>query len=239
MKHNSAGLDACERHAPPRFWGGFGESPPLLTSTSDRLSIQFPHGDTPFAELAAWACIVPAGTMQHPVLLGRDGWMRLTQRTHTILPRQPSQPIFDDHSLSVPRTEGLSTFISDYRPTADISHLEFAGVHAVSLSPTLFLVPVNLVRSSGVPALTGHCLVDMLPSDGASSETETLVANGYQTFPLSGSTDLEPGELLGTPSSLLIIIPTWALQDISTEPIPTSFKPAVSPPSNRVPQALA
>ena len=197
IKHNSAGSDACERHAPPRSWGGFGKSPSILTSTSDRLSIQFLHGDTPVAELAAWVCIVPAGTMQHPVLLGRDGWMRLTQRTHTILPRQPSQPIFDDHPLSVPRTKGLSTFISDHRPTADTSHLKFAGVYEISLSSTLFLVPVNLVRPSGIPALTGHYLVDMLPSDGALSETETLVADGYQTFPLSGSTDLEPGELLG------------------------------------------
>ena len=46
------------------------------------------------------------------------------------------------------------------------------------------------------------------------------MANGYQTIPLSGSTDLEPGDLLGT-YSLLILIPTSALQNINTEPLPT------------------
>ena len=92
-KYNNAGSDICERHAPPRSWGGFGKSPPLLTSASVRISIQFLHGDTSSAELAVWACIVPAGTMQHPALLGRDSWMRFSKRTHTILPRQLSQPI--------------------------------------------------------------------------------------------------------------------------------------------------
>ena len=48
IKYHNAGSDACERHAPPRSWGGFVKSTPLLTSTSVRLSIQFLHGDTPW-----------------------------------------------------------------------------------------------------------------------------------------------------------------------------------------------
>ena len=175
MKVNNAGSDVCERHVPPRSWGNFDKSAPLLTSTSVRLSIQFRHGDTPSAELAVWACIVPGGTMQHPVLLKRDSWMRFAKRTYTILPRQPSQLIFGERSLSVPRTEGLSTLISDNRPTTDTSHLEFTGVHAISLSSTPSLVPVKLVRSLGVPALTGHYMVSMLSRDGVSSETEIFV----------------------------------------------------------------
>ena len=90
MKYNNPGSDACERHAPPRSWGGFGKSAPLLISTSVRLSVQFLHGDTPSAELAVLGCIVPVGTMQHLVLLGRDSWMHFAQRIYTILPRQPS-----------------------------------------------------------------------------------------------------------------------------------------------------
>ena len=111
--------------------------------------------------------------------------------------------------LSNPRTEGLPTFISDNRPTTDTFHLEFAGVHAISLLSTPSLVPVSLVRSSGVPALTGHYLIGILPRDGVSSETEVFVANGYQTIPLSESTDLEPGGLLGASpyASPMVAIP--------------------------------
>ena len=155
--------------------------------------------------------------------------------------RTPSCPVSspDGSSANFPSQflapKAVPTFTSDNRPTTDIFHLEYAGVHAITPS----LVPVNLVRTSGVPALTGHCLVDMLPRDGVSSETEIFVANGYQSIPLSGSTDIQRSDLLGTPSSPLIQIPTWTLQDISTEPLPTSSQPAVSPQLNRPPRALA
>eukprot|EP00904_Undaria_pinnatifida_P011359 jgi/Undpi1/7353/HiC_scaffold_22.g09826.m1 len=184
------------------------------------LSTHLDNGDQgrAFEKLQAFA-----GTMQHNVLLGRDSWMRFAQRTYTILPRQPSQPIFGELSLSAPLTEGLSTFLSDNQPTTDTFHLEFAGVHAISLSSTPTLVPVNFVHSLDIPALTGHYLVYMLPRDGVSSETEILVANGYQTIPPSGSTKLEPGDLLGTSSSPLIKISTSALQDTTTEPLPTDI----------------
>ena len=56
-------------------------------------------GDIPSAELGVWACIVPPGTMQHPVLLGRDIWMRFEQRTYTTLPPQPPQPTCGELSL--------------------------------------------------------------------------------------------------------------------------------------------
>ena len=103
-------------------------------------------------------------------------------------------------------------------------------INTVSLSPevtdlptTPTLVRVNLVRSSGVPALTGRSLVDMLPRDGVSSETEIFVSNEYQTTPLSVSTKLEPGDLLGTSFSPLIQISTSAIQDITTEPLLTDI----------------
>ena len=166
--------------------------------------------------------IVPHGTMQHPVLLGHDSWMRFEQRTYTTLPRLPSRPLFGELSLATPYKDGLSTFVRDNRPSQDIIHLEFAGVHAVSLSATPSLVPVNLVRSSGLPAPTGHYLVDMLPRDGLSCETEIFVANGYQNIPLSGFTDLELGDLLGTSSSPLTQIPVSALQVLPTTSPPAS-----------------
>ena len=99
---------------------------------------------TPFRYL----CIVPTGTMQHPVLLRRDSWTCYSQRiTYTILPRRPSQPIFGGIPLSVLRNEGLFTFTSDNRLNNDPFRLDFAGVHEISLYSTTFLVSVNLVRS--------------------------------------------------------------------------------------------
>ena len=156
--------------------------------------------------------------MQHPILLGRDSWMRFEQRTYTNLSRLPSRPLFGELSLNNPYKDGLSTFIHDNRPSQDILHLEFAGVHEVSFSATRSLVPVHLVRASGIPAPTGHYLVGMLPRDGLSPETEIFVNNSYQNIPLSGFTDLEPGDPLGTSSSLLIQIPVSALQGLPTTP---------------------
>ena len=56
--------------------------------------------------------------------------------------------------------------------------VEFAGVHAISISSTSSLVPVNLVSSSGILAIIGHCLVDMLFHYSVSSEAEIFVAKG-------------------------------------------------------------
>ena len=129
---------------------------PLLTSTSVRLSIHFLHGETPSAELAVWACIVPAGTMQHPVLLGRDSWMLYAQRTCTILPPQPSQPIFGELSLSVPRTEGLSTFISDNRPTQYHFRLCRLSSRSTWFAPRVSLPSPATTYSTRSPATAFH-----------------------------------------------------------------------------------
>ena len=86
------------------------------------------------------------------------------------------------------------------------------------------LVSANLVRSSGVPAFTSHYLIGMLSRDGISSETEIFVSNGHQTIPLSGSIELEPGDLPATCSSPLIQISTTStVQHITTEPVPTDI----------------
>ena len=50
---------ACERSCTPRSWGGFGESAPLQTSTSIRLSVQCFRTDESTCSLAIWACVVP------------------------------------------------------------------------------------------------------------------------------------------------------------------------------------
>jgi len=101
LKASQAATDACERHSSPRSWGGFGTSAPLSTSVSIRLSIQFMRLQSPTAALAVWACVVPAGTMQHPILLGRDSWMRFEQRSYTTLQQQPN-PLPGEPAVSSP-----------------------------------------------------------------------------------------------------------------------------------------
>ena len=113
-------------------------------------------------------------------------------------------PFYWDATAGFPHKDGLSTFVHDNRPSQNTIHLEFAVVYAVSRSATLSLVPVYLVRPSGIPAPTGQYLDDMLPRDGFSSETEIFVASGYQNNPLSGLTDLERrpfGDFLFSPHS--------------------------------------
>ena len=209
--------DECERQNSPRSWTGFGTSTPLSTSVFIRLSIQFKHHQTPTAALAVWACVVPAGTMQHPILLGRDSWMRFERCSYTTLPRQPQlphqppQPTRGELSLHHHDTNGASAFIPDDRYTDDVYHSRFTGTKVMSLSSSPKLINVNLVRQSGAPAFTGQYTVNMLPRENLLTDEVIFVSHGHQTIPLSGSTDLEPGDPLGTSLSPLVQVPLATL----------------------------
>ena len=74
------------------------------------------------------------------------------------------------------------------------------------------LLEVNLVRSNGSPALTGHYLVDMMPQPGILSMQEHFLASGWQVLPLTGVSDLEPGELVGVAHAALLSVPIDALR---------------------------
>ena len=137
--------------------------------------------------------------------------MGFEQCTYTTLPRQPPQPTFGELYLCTPFSDGLSTFIQDDRLPDDVYHLRYAGQEAVSITSIPSLIQVNLVHSLGVPALTGNYLVDMLHRDGLSSDSEIFVAHEQQHIPLWGFTDLDTGDLLGTPLFPLIAIPPSAL----------------------------
>ena len=126
--------------------------------------------------------------------------MCFEQRPYTTLPHQPG-PTLGELSLSHHDPDRASAFIPDDRSPHDISHLGYAGAETISLSAIPTLVDANLVRRSGAPAFTGNCMVNMLPRDDFLADTEIFVSDGYKTIPLSGSNDLEPGDLLGIPSS--------------------------------------
>ena len=87
MKSSRAASPACESITNPRTWGGFGDHKPLKTTKCVRLSVQFFHKDAPSARLAVWAYVVPTGTMQHSVLLGRDSRMRFNTISYHTLSR--------------------------------------------------------------------------------------------------------------------------------------------------------
>ena len=115
MVRSGAASTICETQTPPRSWGGFGKSPPLQTSTTARLSIQFLHEDKPTASLAVWAYIVPSEAMQHDVLLGRDSWMRFSERSYrTLTPRPGDNRVFGELTLSHQNPPGAEAFVSDF-----------------------------------------------------------------------------------------------------------------------------
>ena len=74
------------------------------------------------------------------------------------------------------------------------------------------LLEVNLVRSNGSSALTGHYRVHMLPQPGILSMQEHFLARGRQVLPLTGVADLEPGDLIRVAHAPLLSVPLGALQ---------------------------
>lgn len=83
---------------------------------------------------------------------------------------------------------------------------------------------VKLVGRNASPALTDHCLVDMLPQPDLLSVDENFnfAAFGRQGLPVVGVTDLEPGDVLGVAHAPLV-----ALQYDSRASAPFSSPPAV------------
>ena len=100
-------------------------------------------------------------------------------------------------------------------------HLLYVGTTGVALSDEPQLLVVNLVRSNGPPALTGHYFVDILPQPDFFSGQKHFVASGRQVLPLAGVADLEPGDLVGVADAPLLHIPLGALQHTTHAAGPT------------------
>ena len=81
----------------------------------------------------------------------------------------------------------------------------------MSLTSSPQLVPVNLTRLNGYPALTGHYMVDITTSHDDQYPSEHFVALGRQTIPLTENRDLEHGDILGTASAPLLRVLLEAL----------------------------
>ena len=109
--------------------------------------------------------------MQHAVMLGRDSWMRFNYRTYRSLPpRLTDHRIFGELELSHHASAGVRAYAVNPVASSGGFHLCYDGAVGVTLSDEPLLLTVDLVRSSGSQALTGHYLVDMFSQSDLPSE---------------------------------------------------------------------
>ena len=213
MVATGAADESYVRSTPPRSWSGFGSQEPLNTNRQARLTVQFYHNNTPSASLAVWIYIVPNRTMRCPLLLGRDSWMRFHSRSYQTLAPTSNGRVFGELTLSHAFDDAYNSataYIRSCETTNVVHQLEYDGP-GMSLTSSPQLVPVNLTRLNGSPALTGHYMVDIITTHDGQYPSEHFVASGRQTIPLTGYRDLEPGDILGTASTPLLRVPLEAL----------------------------
>ena len=230
---------SCVRSTTPRTWSGFGSRQLLSTNQQARMTVQFHHNGTASASLAVWMYVVPNETMRCPLLLGRYSWMRFHSRCYQTLPPHPDGRTFGELTLS-PCGDNLGSaaaYIRNHEAPANAYHLVYDGL-GVSLTKSPQLIPVNLVRLDGSPALTGHYIIDIIPVNADSNPLERFVSSGRQLIPLTGYQDLEPGDVLGTASSPLSAFPWRSCP--SMMPSPTSQpSPSRPPPHSRFPHPIS
>ena len=203
---------SCVGSTTPRTWSGFGSRQLLSTHRQARITAQFSHNGSPSASLAVWMYIVPNETMRCPLLLSRHSWMRFHSRSYQTLSPQPDGRILGELTLSLcdDNLGSAAAYIRNRESSNAVYHLVYDGL-GVSLTDSPQLIPVNLVRLDGSPALTGHYMVDLLPAHDDSNPSERFVSSGRQLIPLTGYQDLEPSDVLGTASSPLLRTPLEAL----------------------------
>ena len=80
-------------------------------------------------------------------------------------------------------------------------------------------------------------MVNMLPRENPLSDRASFVSDGCQMVPLPGSTELEPGDLLGTSCSPLVQVPLVALGHSSLDPAPPPPFPDVHALHDNIPVA--
>ena len=164
---------SCVRSTTRRTWSGFGSRQLLSTHRQARMTVQINHNSSPSASLVVWMYIVPNETMRCPLLLGRDSWMRFHSRSYPTLPPQPDGRILGELTLSLcdDNLGSAAAYIRNRETSNAAYHLVYDGP-GVSLTDSTQLIPVNLVRLNGSPALTGHYMFDLLSVHDDSSPPE-------------------------------------------------------------------
>ena len=207
------------RATTPRSWSGFGSQELLSMNRQARMTIQFYHNNTPSASLAAWMYIVHNKTMRCTLLFGRDSWMRFHTRSYQTLAPTHDGRIFGKLTLSHTFSNAHNSpaaYIHSCETLDAAHHLIYDG-QGMTLTTAPQLVPVNLVRFDGSPALTCHYMVDTATTHDGQDPFEHFVASGRQTIPLTGLRDLEPGDSSGTASHPLLRVPLEILEPHDTQ----------------------
>ena len=223
---------SCIRSTTPKTWSGFGSQQLLSTNRQARMTVQFNHNGTTSASLAVWMYIVPNEIMRCPLLLGRDSWMRFPSRSYQTLPPQPDGRISGELTLSScdNNFSSAAAYIRNCETLDAAYHLVYNGP-GVTLTDSSQLIPVNLVRLDGSPALTGHYMVDFLPVYADSVPSERFVSTGRQLIPLTGCQDLEPDDVLGTASSPLLRVPLKNLTPSASPADVSALAESYTPPA--------
>ena len=139
--------------------------------------------------------------------------MRFHTRSYQTLAPTHDGRIFGELTLShtfYHAYDSAAAYIHSCETPDAAHHLIYDG-QGMTLTTALQLVPVNLVRPDGSPALTGHDMVDIATTHDGHGPFEHFVASGRQTTPLTGLRDLEPGDILGTASHPLLRLPLETL----------------------------
>ena len=146
--------------------------------------------------------------------------------------------MFGELELSHHAPVGVRAYAIDPVTLGGSFHLRYDGAVGVTLSDEPQLLAVNLFRSNGSQAFTGHYLVDMLPHSDLPTLKEHFVTSERQVLPLVGVAKLEPGDILGVTHAPLMCVALNVLQPDSRAPGLYSGPPAVTPIS-AVPLATA
>ena len=111
--------------------------------------------------------IVPNKAMRHPLLLGLDSWKRFHSWSYETLAPTPDRRLFGELTLSHTFEDACNSAAAYTRsgeaPDAAY-HLVYDDLGmCLNIAPQLVLV--NLIRLDGSAALTGHYMVDIIPTD--------------------------------------------------------------------------
>ena len=135
--------------------------------------------------------------------------MRSHLRSYQTLSPQPGGRIFVELTLLLcdDNLGSAAACICNSKASDADYHLVYDG-QGVSLTDSPQIILVNLVRLDGSPALTGHYMFDLLPVPDDSNPSELFVSSGRQLILLTGYQYLDPADVLGTPSSPLLHVPS-------------------------------
>ena len=86
--------------------------------------------------------------------------------------------MFGELELSHHAPVGVRAYAIDPVTLGGSFHLRYDGAVGVTLSDEPQVRAVHLVHNNGSQALTGHCLVEMLPQPDVPSGEEHFVATG-------------------------------------------------------------